>query len=318
MCKYNKFFKRKSCEFLIFLLDPAHDKKTEVCELIYEEFFTPLLLVLHNDHQNNLNFAQYLIEILIFCVRSHGFRIRQFIIQNKVFFVLLKLMKLKKKPLNLAILKLVKACLTSNDEVLLRYVHSNGFLLEVSELLFEKRGISNHGNLTISACLELFELIYKLNLKKFIKTLCENETFKQKINEKSFLKPFFEKIFNRYEQYKEEDPFQQFKPKIAEKTENDIEVKENLEELAYFESEENPNNSANHTNNNEVFNKEELKEKKEHLILLQNKIKRKLEEPKEEGLIFKKVNDENRSLERKKIGNLNFSTKIDIVFQEKL
>ena len=263
--------------------------------------------------------AQYFIEILIFCVKSHGFRVRQFLIQNKVFFFIMKPLKLKRKSLNLAIIKLFKAVLSSNDDILSKYIHSNGFILELSELLFEKRGRFNKGNLIFSCILELFDIIYRQNLKKFIKSICENDSFRQKVGQNQDLKVFFERIFQRYEQYKEEDPFNSIKPgnnNITNEDENNNkEINEkhskenkNLEELAYFENDANEANAEK----NEVFNKEELKEKKEHLLVLQNKIKRKLEKPEDEGLVMKKVNlgSENNK-------KINFGTKIDIVFQEK-
>jgi hypothetical protein len=267
----------------------------------------------------NLNWAQYFIEILVFCIKSHGFRIRQFLIQNKVFVIMLKTLKLKKKSVNLAIIKLFKSVLASNDEVLVRYIHSNGLILEVGELLFEQKGRFNQGNLLFSCCLELFEMIYKQNLKKFIKSICENEGFKQKVCQNPLLKSFFQKIFVRYEQYKEEDPFNQMKPNNNNnsnneknmKNMNEIEMKENknLEELAYFENDLNENCNEK----NEVFNNEEMKEKKEHLLGLQNKIKRKLEKPEDEGLVMKKVNIGQENGGKK----VNFSAKIDIVFQDK-
>lgn len=231
------------------------------------------------------------------------------------------MIKSKKKNVIITIIKFFKAVLTSNDEILLRYVHTNGFIMDISELLFERKGIFNSGNLIFSSCLELFELIYKQNLKKFIKSICDNDNLKQKIREKPYLSKYFEKIFQRCEQYKEDDPFSQLKPNNnntnnGDNIESELNEKKNLEELAYFESDE-PNNINivnNERNEIVIFNSEELKQKKENLILLQNKMtcKRKLEEPKEQGLIFKKVHDES-----KKIVNLNLSTKIDIVFQEK-
>ena len=191
--------------------------------------------------------------------------------------------------------------------------------MELSELLFEQRGRFNKGNLIYSCILELFEMIYRQNLKKFIKSICENDIFKQKVGQNPDLKAFFERIFQRYEQYKEDDPFNSIKTgnnNGANENENNVkEINEilskenkNLEELAYFENDANEANAEK----NDVFNKEELKEKKEQLLVLQNKIKRKLEKPEDEGLVMKKVNFGNENPKK-----ISFGTKIDIVFQDK-
>lgn len=268
---------------------------------------------------------QYFIEILMFCVsKAQGFRIRVFLIQNKVFQVFLKAIQLKKKTLTLAIIKLFKAVLLSNDEVLVKYIHSNNYIIELAQtLLFNSRGRTSQVNLVFSCCLELFALIYQKNLKKFIKSICENNSFSTKIQENPFLKSFFAKIFIRFEQYKEVDPFGQIKQVNNKsnndqpvKTENELESKENknLEELAYFENEANEEKQEKIQEKPEaLFNQEELKEKKEHILVLQNKIKRKLENPQEEGLVAKKINTGVENGAKK----ISFAGKIDIVFQEK-
>lgn len=288
---------------------------------MFEEFLAPLWRGLD---EQSLAWTQYFIEILIFCVfKAQGFRIRQFLIQNKVFQTLLRILPLRKKPLNLAIIKLFKAILLSSDEVLLKYVHSNNYVVELAQtLLLERRGSFSQISLVFSCCLELFDLIYRKNLKKFIKSICENESFVSQIQRNPILRNFFSKIFSRFEQYKEEDPFSQIKQannKTLENpnnAENEIESKEkkNLEELAYFENDANEQTQEKEVGRQEtIYNKEELKERKEHLLDLQNKFKRKLESPQEEGLVMKRVHTGNENGAKK----IAFGGKIDIVFQDK-
>lgn len=287
--------------------------------MIYEFFFDPLIKVLE---KGNHNCGQYLIDILVFCVKSHGFRVRQFLIQNKILHQLIKLLKTNKKAIVIAVIKFFRAVLNSNDDILIRYIHTNGFLIEISQLLFQKKNGFNYGNLIFSACLELFQFVHSQNLKKIIKSLCENESFKQNLKESPiFLQDFFQRFFIRYEQYKEEDPFNQL-PKATQTDSNQVEIEQNkqqkenmnLEELAYFENEESNSVSANDFQQKEVFNKEEIQEKKQQLMLLQNKIKRRMEEPEDEGFVFKKVHTEVGENKRKLVG----PPKIDFVFHGKI
>lgn len=272
-----------------------HERKSEVHELLFERFFAPLLQAAHPVPNNS---SQYFIDLLTFAVKTHGFRVRQFFLQHKVLQFAVKLLFSRKKPVILAVLKLFKAIFLQNDEILLKYVNSNGFLAQIAELLLE-----NRENLVFSATVEVFQVIYSKNIKKLIKSLCEDAGFREKLQKTAknsrnsrVLSALFEKLCNKYEQYKEKDPFLQEKREKADEISENAEINANfLQEAAYFEEEEpqiveKPSFS---------FEKSaEIVEKRRHLLELSQKMKRKLEEPEETGLILKKVHTEAKNCEK--------------------
>lgn len=248
-------------------------------------------------------------DLLTFAIKTHGFRVRQFLLQQKVLQIAIKLLFSRKKPVVLAVLKLFKAILQGNDEILIKFVNSNGFLKEIARFLFETRQ-----NLVFSATIELFHVIYSKNLKKLIKSLCEDANFREKVQENSRKRPvlanLFEKLCTKYEQYKEKDPFKRNSEEKAEKIDEIAENNgNNLQETAYFEEEEPQivEKSANFPENSQ-----EIQEKRQHLLDLQRKLKRKLEEPEETGFICKKVHTEGPEIAKKPEN----CVKIAFVFQE--
>src|SRR5690606_29113154 len=137
---------------------------------------------------------QQYVEILIFCVRLHGYRIRHYIIQQKLLHTLYKGFDLPEKSVSLSIIRLVKHIILNKDEFLIKYIYNHNLLDNIFEIY---RKNSKKYNMISSACLELFEIIRKENLKKLITHFVDR--FENKIKENN-LQGTFEKMFIKYDQ----------------------------------------------------------------------------------------------------------------------
>ena len=181
------------------LLDNSLDRKAEVIEYFYGTILPKLIEHVKRveNKQSFVNFTQEVIEILIYCIASHGTRIRHYIIQKKVIQDLYKCFKLNNKTIILAIVRLLKSIVSSKDEFLIKHIANYNLLDDIFKVYFAN---SNKYNLTSSACLELFEKIRNDNAKKLISNIVEN--FKEEIIKRNLQKNF-EKIFLKYEQYNE-------------------------------------------------------------------------------------------------------------------
>ena len=183
-------------DFLKYVLDIIHERKNEIGDYFYENFFPRLIEHFNKMELNEVfySFIQQMTELLIYCVKCHGYRIRHFIIHQKLLNILYKGFKINEKSVSLSILRLIKAIIISKDEFLIKHIINNNLLSDIFELYLKN---ANKTNLVNSACLELFEIIRKENIKKLINHLVEN--FKEKILQFGLAK-FFEKLFIKYEQ----------------------------------------------------------------------------------------------------------------------
>eukprot|EP01015_Nassula_variabilis_P032234 TRINITY_DN7460_c0_g2_i8.p1 TRINITY_DN7460_c0_g2~~TRINITY_DN7460_c0_g2_i8.p1 ORF type:complete len:415 (-),score=64.77 TRINITY_DN7460_c0_g2_i8:44-1288(-) len=187
-------------EFLKLIMDPLNDMKNDTVEYIYDQLL-PDLFKHFNDqtHYNEafFNFVQQYSELLIYCIKNHGYRIRQYIVTHKLIQHLFKGFQVPEKSVQLAVLRVFKNVLKSHDDILIKHIHSNNLLEKVFNLYLK---YANKTNMLNSACLEIFEVIRKDNLQKLIIQFVES--FGDQIKQKN-LEKFFSQIFTKYEQIKD-------------------------------------------------------------------------------------------------------------------
>ena len=181
------------------MLEHSMDRKNEVLDYFYGTVLPKLIEQVQNieNKQSFINFVQEVIELLNYCLASHGTRIRYFIIQQKIVQELYKCMKINNKTVILATIRLLKNIIGSKDEFLIKYISNYNLLADIFKVYFQN---SSRYNLVSSACLELFEKIRNENAKKLISSIVEN--FKEEIVKRNLQKDF-EKIFLKYDQFNE-------------------------------------------------------------------------------------------------------------------
>lgn len=187
-------------ELIKYLIDTIHERKNEILDIFYVNFM-PAFVEHYKKLENNEKFYSYvqqLIEILIHCIKSHGYRIRHYIIHHKLLQKLYPGFKTREKSLHLALIRLIKNIALSKDEFLIKYIANNNLLDDVFEL-YVKNAFKN--NLINSTCLEFFEIIRKQNIKKLIVELTEK--FRDQIRDLG-LERFFEKLFVKYDKITED------------------------------------------------------------------------------------------------------------------
>lgn len=183
-------------ELLKFMTDSTHEKRNEMLDLFYDVLLPTFLE--HYEKMTNdekfFSFVQQYIEILIHCVKNHGYRIRHYIIQHKLLHSLYKGFHIKDKSLNLAIVRLVKNIILNKDEFLLKYIANNNLLDDIFDVYVKN---SKKDNLLSSACLELFNIIHKEKIKKLIYHFAPR--FRERISEFG-LTNTFQMLFLDYEE----------------------------------------------------------------------------------------------------------------------
>ena len=183
-------------ELIKYLIDVVHEKKNEILDIFYDNFM-PAFVEHYKKLENNekfYSFVQQFIEILIHCLKNHGYRIRHYFISHKILHKLYPGFQSKEKSLHLALIRLVKNIALSDDEFLIKYIANNNLLDEIFGL-YIKNAYKN--NLINSACLDFFCILWKNNIKRLIIEFVER--FQDKINQLG-LQGSFEKLFNKYEQ----------------------------------------------------------------------------------------------------------------------
>lgn len=181
------------------MLDCPQEKKGEIYEYFYESVLPKLLEQIDKivNKQSFVNYVQEVIEILNYCIMSHGYRVRYFIIQNKTIQRLYNCLKLNNKTITLAVIRLLKNIVASKDDFLIKNIVNHNLLEDIFKVYFQN---CTKYNLVSSACLELFEKIRGDGVKKLIINIVEN--FGEEIKERK-LQKVFEKMLLKYEQYNE-------------------------------------------------------------------------------------------------------------------
>lgn len=106
-----------------------------------------------------------LCELLCFAVRNHGFQSKKFILGATVTEKSLLLLKAKEKYIRLSALRYFRTQVGMKDEFYIRHLIKNHAFGPIVELFLS---VKDRNNLINSACLDLFELIGKENIKSLI------------------------------------------------------------------------------------------------------------------------------------------------------
>ncbi|CAM9573461.1 unnamed protein product, partial [Laminaria digitata] len=112
----------------------------------------------------------HICDLLSFCVRSHTFRMKYFVLRNNVVSRVLRLLSCKDRYLQLAAIRFLRSCVGIKDEFYNRYLVKNNLLAPVFALFRENRG---RDNLINSAVIELVEFIRAENVKSLVEHVVE-------------------------------------------------------------------------------------------------------------------------------------------------
>ncbi|KAK3323943.1 component of IIS longevity pathway SMK-1-domain-containing protein [Cercophora scortea] len=136
----------------------------------------------------------YLNEILCFYIRQHQNRSKYFVLQNNIAQRFIQLLSCKEKHLQLVAIRFFRQLVVLQDEFYVNHIAEKQILGPVLDVLLRTMP---RDNLLCSACLELFGLINKENIKLLIKHLVEN--YREKVVALSYLDTFRE-ILTRWDQ----------------------------------------------------------------------------------------------------------------------
>ena len=154
-------------ELLKYITDVSHEKRNEILDLFYD-IFLPLFLEHFQQIKSNdryFSFVQQYVDILIHCVRHHGYRMRHYIIQHKLLHVLYQGFQMNEKSVSLSVIRFVKNIVLSRDDFLVKYIVNNNLLDPIFDIYLKN---ARKDNLLCSVCLELFAVIQKEKFRKLI------------------------------------------------------------------------------------------------------------------------------------------------------
>ncbi|PVU96464.1 hypothetical protein BB559_002382 [Furculomyces boomerangus] len=106
-----------------------------------------------------------LCEFMAQAIKQHSFRSRHFLFTSDIIKRVTTLFHINSKDVQLAALRLVRACVGMKDEFFIKYLVRHNLIKPVIDLLESTKG---RYNLVNSACLELFDFIVAENLKSLI------------------------------------------------------------------------------------------------------------------------------------------------------
>mmetsp|Transcript_31052 Transcript_31052/g.41037 ORF Transcript_31052/g.41037 Transcript_31052/m.41037 type:complete len:785 (-) Transcript_31052:262-2616(-) len=109
-------------------------------------------------------------DLLSFCVRSHTYRMKYFVLRNNIVSRVLKLLQYKDKYLKLAAVRFIRACVGIKDDFYNRYLVKNNLLMPVINLFQDQKQMDNLIN---SSIIEMVEFIRAENIKILIENLVE-------------------------------------------------------------------------------------------------------------------------------------------------
>lgn len=136
----------------------------------------------------------HLVEILTFFVRQHSLRSRDFVLRNRLPPRVAQLLTAPQKPLKLTALKFFRTCVSLQDQFYTQeIVKGNAFELILNIVL----ETMPRDNLLNSACLELFEFVYREKIMAALFHIVE--THREKIKDIDYVDTF-QNIVLRYEQ----------------------------------------------------------------------------------------------------------------------
>lgn len=168
-------------EMLKMLLDPdtleGSAEKDKFVELFYDRHISQLLAALvaagdtpYGPGAPAASTVGLVVDLLCFCIVSHSYRIKYYILRNNVVEKVLKLLRRRERWLVVAAIRFLRTALGMKDEFYNRYLVKNHLLAPVVAAFMEN---GPRYNLLNSACLELFDFIRKENMKGLLAELVE-------------------------------------------------------------------------------------------------------------------------------------------------
>jgi protein phosphatase-4 regulatory subunit 3 len=162
---------------LQIILEPDNlgEYRDEVLSRFYEDHLGFLVAKLREDRltedEGFGNIEHHICELLSFFVKSHGYRIKNYILKNHTLKDVLKLTQKKEKYLILGALKFFKAMIASGEIFYHNYIIQHHCFGPVMDIW---RKNSKKYNLIHSAIVDIFEILKKDNMKKLMAHLYEN------------------------------------------------------------------------------------------------------------------------------------------------
>ena len=164
-----------------------------------KKLFQPLCGLENRESLQNFTYQEvslhsHLVEILTFFVRQHSLRSRDFVLRNKLHPRVAQLLTAPQKPLKLTALKFFRTCVSLQDQFYTQeIVKGNAFEL-ILNIVIETMP---RDNLLNSACLELFEFVYREKIMVALFHIVE--IHRDKIKDVDYVDTF-QNIVLRYEQ----------------------------------------------------------------------------------------------------------------------
>ena len=147
-------------EVVRLLLDPESmensAEKDEFLEVFYQKMYLGQLIEPLMDAAAHPGTVVLLIDLLIFCVHSHGYRIKYYIMRQNIMAKVMKLADRKEKWVACAAVRFLRACMRLKDEFYLRHVKQT----KVFQIVFDAfLANGRRYNLLHSTILELMDFI---------------------------------------------------------------------------------------------------------------------------------------------------------------
>lgn len=191
--------------------DNLGDKKDEILNIFYENHIQTLITPLENE--SKFSSEIYICELLSFFVKSHGYRIRNFILKNNILEKVLNLTFHSEKHIALASVKFFKSFIITGEIFYQNYIIQNNLFDPIVKLW--KLNESKY-NLIHSAIVDIFENLKNENMKKLLSYVNEkyenllpdykSNSTKRKIDEKFVEKKKEEDYFEETEENEKYDP----------------------------------------------------------------------------------------------------------------
>ncbi|KYQ89817.1 EVH1 domain-containing protein [Tieghemostelium lacteum] len=213
--------KNQIVEILKILLDvDVLNDTSDFFKLFYEkgifELVSPLECIetgqprIPGDPSSNLeSFVLYnVIELIIYCIKHHLFRIKNFIIQENISKKILRLSDSTEKYLVLGSIRYFRSLVSMKDDIYNKHIIAENLFDVVVEIL--KQNIYKN-NLLNSAVIELFHFIYKENIKELIVYLVERY---RELFDSIAYSDVPKHLIMKYEQIKDQQQQQQQSPEV--------------------------------------------------------------------------------------------------------
>ncbi|KAK4152515.1 hypothetical protein C8A00DRAFT_34816 [Chaetomidium leptoderma] len=136
----------------------------------------------------------YLNDILCFYIQRHHHRSKFFVFTFSIASRFVQLLSCKEKHLQLVAVRFFRHLVVMQDEFYVKHMVDKQVLGPILDVLLRTLP---RDNLLSSACLELFMLVNKENIKELIKQMVEN--YREKVMALAYISTFHE-ILNRYDQ----------------------------------------------------------------------------------------------------------------------